>query len=507
MRREAGRNDKSGRWGRKVWVAAGLMGVATAIGAAFIPNLMPFVDPTGVVSTYNTAGAIDTRNPFFQSLGTNGRSCATCHAAGDAFGLSVRTVQARFASTGGHDPLFAAVDGANCTDAAAGDAASHSALLNNGLFRVALTVPEGAQFSIRTVRDPFGCALVTDPVTGRQTVSVYRRPLPSSNLRFLSAVMWDGRETVAPLNDPATHDQNLKAGLLHQSMDATLGHAQAAKPPTIAQQRAIVAFELGLSSAQSLDLSAGLLSTSGASGGPVSLSAQPFHPGINDTLGADSTGAPFDPQVFSLFDDFAGVDRSRTPGTAARRAIAAGERLFNSHPLTISRVPGLNDNPAVAAALGATLPIAAIPGTCTTCHNTPNVGNHSLPLPLDLGVSHDLINEGDSRVAGAVAHLTTPDVPVYEIDGCANPFPDPSQPDAPYVIYTSDPGRALITGLCSDVNRVKGPVLRGLAARAPYFHNGSAANIDQLVGFYDERFEMNLTIEEKAQLAAFLNSL
>jgi cytochrome c peroxidase len=505
MRREADRKGRSGRRGRTIWLAAGMMSMTTAIGAAFIPNLMPFVDPTGIVSTYNTAGAIDTRNPFFKSLGTNGRSCATCHAAGDAFGLRASTIQARFASTQGRDPLFAAVDGANCPDAATGDPASHSALLNNGLFRVALTVPEGAQFTIRTVRDPFGCALVTDPVTGRQTVSVYRRPLPSSNLRFLSAVMFDGRETVQPLTDAATFDQNLVTDLMHQSVDATLGHAQAATAPTIEQQKAIVAFELGLSSAQSLDSSAGLLSTFGALGGPMPLSSQPFHPGINDTLGQDPAGAPFNPEAFSLFGRFGG--RSRVPGAVARTAIAAGERIFNTHPLTITHVPGLNDNPAVAAALGATLPIPAIPGTCTTCHNTPNVGNHSSPLPLDLGISHDAINESNAQVAGAISHLTEPDVPVYEIDGCPNPFPDPSRPDAPFAIDTSDPGRALITGRCADVNRVKGPILRGLAARAPYFHNGSAGDIHQVVSFYDERFGMNLTDEEKSQLAAFLNSL
>ncbi len=73
--------------------------------------------------------------------------------------------------------------------------------------------------------------------------------------------------------------------------------------------------------------------------------------------------------------------------------------------------------------------------------------------------------------------------------------------------YTSDPGKALITGLCSDVNRGKGPILRGLAARAPYFHNGAAANLDELVNFYNQRFQMNLTDKQKKQLIAFLNSL
>jgi cytochrome c peroxidase len=94
-------------------------------------------------------------------------------------------------------------------------------------------------------------------------------------------------------------------------------------------------------------------------------------------------------------------------------------------------------------------------------------------------------------------------LPVFEITGC----PDPANPGATVNYYTSDPGKALITGACADVNRGKGPILRGLASRAPYFHNGAAANLDELVNFYNERFQMNLTSREKRQLIAFLNSL
>jgi cytochrome c peroxidase len=57
------------------------------------------------------------------------------------------------------------------------------------------------------------------------------------------------------------------------------------------------------------------------------------------------------------------------------------------------------------------------------------------------------------------------------------------------------------------VNRGKGPILRGLAARAPYFHNGAAANLEELVDFYNERFQMNFTEKQKKELIAFLNSL
>ena len=85
--------------------------------------------------------------------------------------------------------------------------------------------------------------------------------------------------------------------------------------------------------------------------------------------------------------------------------------------------------------------------------------------------------------------------------------PDPFNPGQPASFYTSDPGKGLLTGQCSDLNRVKGPILRGLAARAPYFHNGAAANLLQVVNFYNQRFQMNLTALQKAELVAFLNSL
>ena len=56
-------------------------------------------------------------------------------------------------------------------------------------------------------------------------------------------------------------------------------------------------------------------------------------------------------------------------------------------------------------------------------------------------------------------------------------------------------------------NRFKGPILRGLAARAPYFHNGSAATLSDVVEFYETRFQIGLTPREKADLIAFLRAL
>jgi cytochrome c peroxidase len=111
--------------------------------------------------------------------------------------------------------------------------------------------------------------------------------------------------------------------------------------------------------------------------------------------------------------------------------------------------------------------------------------------------------ESDPDIAAALAELDMPDLPVYVISGC----PDPFAAAGPVSLYTSDPGRALITGKCSDLNHIKGPILRGLAARAPYFHNGAAADLSQVVSFYNERFSMGLTPRQKSDLAAFLAAL
>jgi len=74
-------------------------------------------------------------------------------------------------------------------------------------------------------------------------------------------------------------------------------------------------------------------------------------------------------------------------------------------------------------------------------------------------------------------------------------------------VQTTDPGRALINGKWKDIGRFKGPILRGLAARAPYFHNGSAKDLQAVVEFYESRFGISFTQQEKDDLIAFLRTL
>jgi cytochrome c peroxidase len=463
-------------------------------------------DATGVIATVDVNGRVDPRGAFFQSLGSNGRSCATCHVAGQAMSISAAGVRARFLETRGRDPLFAAVDGANCPNAREGNAADHSLLLGHGLIRIFLPMPAGAPFTISVVHDPYGCAIVPSSDGGPPLVSVYRRPLPTTNLNFLSTIMFDGRETVSPLNVATSFSINLGKDLTQQAADAVAIHAQGTEAPSAAQLADIVAFERGLYTAQAYDYAAGVLSVQGANGGPRYASSElavDYYPGINDSLGADPHGNAFDPSAMTLYSAWAGAAERggnyfAELQAAARRRIAAGEVLFNTAPVQISNVRGLNDN----AALGS--PVKFV-GTCTTCHDTPDTGNHSFPLPLDIGTSHTVLPgaESDPNIAAGLAELSVPDLPVYEIKGCPPPFGS----NQPASFFTTDPGKALITGQCSDFNRGKGPILRGLAARAPYFHNGAAADLNELVNFYNQRFQMGLTQDQKADLIAFLNSL
>src|SRR5580704_2130799 len=387
---------RSGKY-RAIFPLLAFASVAAIAAVVVIPNLKHFQDKTGAVATFNTGGDIVESNAFFQSLGTNGRSCATCHKADQAMSISAKGVREIFERTHGEDPLFAAVDGANCPTNTSKDRAAHSLLLERGLIRIGINMPVNPQFTIAVVHDPYGCAISNDATTGLPVVSVYRRPLPTTNLRYLSAVMFDGRETLMPLNNAQTFQNNLNFDLTSQAVNAVQTHAQGVTP-TADQLGAIVQFELGLSTAQIDDNFAGALSAHGAGGGPLALSAQSYYPGVNDALGGDPTGAKFNPSAFSLYTPWetaAGYDFRNE----ARQEIAAGETLFNTRAAIITDVRGLNDN----AALGSP---ASITGTCTTCHDTPNVGNHSVALPLDISTSRQAEYETNPAIVAGLRELS-----------------------------------------------------------------------------------------------------
>ncbi len=432
-------------------------------------------DPSGAVGTFQPGGAtITSNNAFFQNLGTNDRTCFTCHQPATGWSVSAESVQARFARSNGSDPIFRLVDGATCpTDNVSSLAAKQRAyklLLARGLIRIGLPLPANLQFQVTNVVDPYGCT--TNPATGLSSptagiMSMYRRPLPSTNLGFLSATMWDGREP----------------SLSSQANDATLGHAQANTPPSAAQVAQIVAFESGIFTAQEFDDEAKLLHDEGSTGGPVALSLQlsQFYIGVNDPLGHNPQNLPFSSSIFDLYKPWLGL-QGRGDVVRDRELIARGEDVFNNTVINITGVGGLND----------VLHETSISGFCGTCHDTPNVGNHSFKAPLNIGIA----NAGSD----APPALDISGLPVFTLKCTSGPL-------AGQKYTVTDPGRAMISGQCADIGKLKGPILRGLAARAPYFHNGSAATLMDVVNFYDQRFKIGFTNRQKQDLVNFLNTL
>src|SRR5215510_11033238 len=202
--------------------AATVAVIATALAASDMPHHtgeLTFPNENGAVGIVGTDDRTSD-NPFFQELGTNGRKCVTCHQPAQAWSITPAELRDRFDRTNGLDAIFRTNDGSNCEGADVSTIEERrqafSLLLQKGLIRVPLNVPPRAEFDILAVDDPYRCAA---PLT---SASMYRRPLPSTNLRFLSAVMWDGRAS-AP-------GQAIRDGLINQVVDAVTGHAQGGPP-------------------------------------------------------------------------------------------------------------------------------------------------------------------------------------------------------------------------------------------------------------------------------------
>ena len=399
-----------------------------------IPVFEAGPDPSGMIATYQPRGPTTTSsNAFFQNLGTNGRSCFTCHQPQTGWGVSAADVQARFTATSGADPIFRVFDGATCPSdkvtTLAEKRVAYELLTGRGLIRIGLPMPPNAQFEITHVDDPYKCS--NNRSIGTAGIySFYRRPLPASNARFLTDLQWDGRQP------------NLKS----QAIMATLVHEQATIAPTETQLSQIISFESGIYTAQDFDANANSLYALSATGGPRALSKQAF-------LESSET---FD--LYSPWAKLTGRDRV----TQARLSVARGQQLFNAN--------------------------------CNSCHDVQDAGDNFYAAFFNTNVAY----------AGN-ANSATPAPPVLDISGLPIFTVQCKLNGVTY--FVTDLGRAMITGQCEDIANFKVHTLRGLAARAPYFHNGSAATLVDVVSFYNAFLALHLTEQQKSDLINFLKTL
>lgn len=433
-------------------------------GAVF-PLEEEYDNPSGQVRILNANGMIRPEgHPFFEALGTNGRACITCHQPAGAMSVSVEMIRKRWAGTAGEDPIFAAVDGSNCPDLPQGAPQSHSLLVNRGLFRMVLPWPprasDGAviqpEFRIEVVRDPTGCntSKIYGLLSPNPSISVFRRPRVAANFKYaLSqnpafALMSDGREP----------------SLRSQAITAALAHEQAKAAPTNEQLDRIAAFEMQIFASQSAHIRAGLLDESDTPHllGPENLAAG--NAGLLD--GNPESSVP----SFDLWKLPKGLDLV----SRFRLSVARGSDLFFGRRF---EVPG-------AVLHSASINASSV--TCATCHQ----GRAGRWMDVGTTDRNDLVPNKE--------------LPLFRIT-CSSDAP--AHPLLGQVIYTEDPGRALVTGKCADVGSVVMQQLRGLSARAPYFANGSAQSLGDVVDFYNRRFSIGYTNRERQDLIDFLSVL
>jgi len=489
-------------------LARGIPQVALLAGLAAVS----FNDPAqasgmGPPLTLNQAGLLESAssngfrtgatNGFFAQLGTNGRTCATCHVEADGWALTPRHAQL----LAHNDPLFAPVDGADCP-ATSGDQkpnrANSSMVLKYAVLRVQMAIPANADFALASTTNPKSCAIPPGSAANSGNLFLFRRPLPSTNLLLLSSVMWDGRETLEKITTHAGEEAStapLVFDLDDQANAATTGHAQGSAIVGTPAQQDIVSFEKSLSTAQVMlvpQIGFALLDV-GANGGAYYLQntvTPAFSIGVNDPL-----NPPFTNRVFTLYSAWEPTSAQHRHLSPVQQAIGRGEAIFNNTRFVVHDVPGINSIPSNPLYNPAD-PLAGqdVVAGCGLCHNNPNAGNHSTSLPINIGVTmaHPTNNNGSAN-----GELDLANLPVYTL----------VNPSTGATVQVTDPGRAMITGKWQDIGKTKGPILRGLAARAPYFHNGSAKDLATVVTFYNERFNMGLTPQQQADLVTFLEAL
>jgi len=475
--------------------AASVNGSALAQDSGVGPPLS--LDPSGVLESSSTSHFnTGETNGFFAKLGTNGRACGSCHVEAEAWTFTPRHAR----RLPNDDPLFDPVDGSDCPPASASqgpNSENSSMLINYAVIRIQRAIPATANFTLASATNPKGCAIPPGSPAISGDLFLFRRPLPSTNLLLLSSVMWDGRET---LEKVTTQSGELSMApllfdLADQANSATTDHAQGAPIAGTQAQQDIVTFEMGLSTAQSIlvpDVGVALLDVR-ANGGARFLqnSVTPaFSIGLNDPL-----NPPFTNTIFTLYSAWEPTSPEYRRLEPVQQAIGRGEAIFNNTTFVVHDVPGINSVPSDPL-YNPTDPLAGkdVVAGCGLCHNNPNVGNHSTSLPVNIGVTmaQPANNDGSANTGLDLANL-----PIYVL----------SNSSTGATVQVTDPGRAMISGNWTDIGKTKGPILRGLAARAPYFHNGSAKDLATVVTFYNQRFNIGLTPQQQADLVTFLEAL
>jgi len=399
---------------------------------------------------------------------TNGRTCATCHVASDAFALLPASVEARYQANPA-DLLFNPLDADDPTAALP----TYDHLRKRGLIRI--TIPLAPNLDLV---DADG-NVVTN---AERTISVWRGVPTVQNVALSAPYTYDGRA----------------ATLQIQALGALQNHSAVTKAPSPEMLDDIAAYQNTLFSSSGVASVAGAL----AAGQPPPDPDPDFAPGSPEALGkalfqqtcAPCHGGPTGTQIVDRAvqaDFFPLLDQNGSPVFQILHDGTVIQSFDTSHP----------DDDFINLGISAFTYLTQIP---------PDQGG--IPGPDDLTFPQYRVR----FYTDATRTTKVFDLPPPEPLPSRNFFPQ---------AFTVDPGRCIITGDPADFESFDIPQLRGISHTAPYFHDNSQPDLPSLLTFYSQFIlpvipPLNLppvvppsgpgqppealTADQKAQLLAYL---
>ena len=280
-----------------------------------------FSNSSGAAATVSKTGSIDTSNAFFQSLGTNGRACVTCHDAVDRVDDHAGQRAGEVQRHQRHRPDLPP----QRRRQRAQPAGRHR--------RPAHDRVQHAAQPRRHPRRPADARRTPSSTWSPSTIPTGTRARRSSRCSAARCPARTSRSSRASCGTAARPSpaRPCAQNLARQANDATLGHAQASVPLTAAQQSSIVAFETALFTAQTSDSVAGSLSASPVPGRPD----VPVEPGVlhrhQRSAGRQPAEHPVHQRRVHALRQLDELRRHRH-GTQKKASIARGQDIFNNQP-------------------------------------------------------------------------------------------------------------------------------------------------------------------------------
>lgn len=386
------------------------------------------------IDTTFCRGKADFHDRTLAGLGGNGRACSDCHMDSENTQLTPGAALARYnemLASGEDDPLFRSLD-ANDFRVNGPLAVDYTNLIENGLIRV--TIPLPANVKLLDCGAAVPCPASAVP-TAETVADVWRAVPPILDVAITGP---DGALPAWPRGPNRNGGYQLDGRidtLQNQALGALRNHAQVAVDPPASFLDDVAGFQVTQFSSAAVKL-------------------------LADAMASGTSPLP-DPDP--VLDDLE----------------TAGKLVFN-------RACGQCHGNQGGHPSGSTPILQGTQGTPTGLVRYHDIAS-ACPRPVDTVDPPRFTFAACSP--SQMANVRTYEITNSGVAPSGTPCGGAGQPACVTRVTTSDPGRMLLTGYPApggpgDIQHFDVPSLRGISRTAPYFHNNTAATLEDVVDHY-----------------------